>query len=68
MNFMIFKNNRPAGTTKFATWENARQALRKRLRKQTTVRYLGQPANNLAVNGIGGAFSYTALGYTIRKI
>ena len=34
MNYMVFKNNRPAGTLKFPTYETARQYARKLCRKQ----------------------------------
>jgi hypothetical protein len=34
MNFMVFKNNRPAGTLKFASYEAARQYARKLCRRQ----------------------------------
>lgn len=55
--FMIFKNNRPSGSTKFNTYETARQTLRKRLRKLTTLRSKNQPS-----------IPYTLLGYSIRKV
>ncbi len=32
--FIIFKNNKPAGNKKFATYEKARQQARKWVRKQ----------------------------------
>lgn len=34
MNYMVFKNNRPAGTLKFASYEAARQYARKLCRRQ----------------------------------
>lgn len=33
MNYMVFKNNRPAGTRKFSSYEEARQYARKLCRK-----------------------------------
>lgn len=55
--FMIFKNNRPAGTTKFNSYERARQYLRRKLRQLTPLRHNGQPAVTLA-----------SLGYSIKAV
>ncbi len=55
--FMIFKNNKPAGTTRFLTYEKARQTLRKRLRKVTAFRLYNQPAVTLG-----------DLGYSIKAV
>lgn len=41
--YRIFKDNRPAGNKWYSSYEAARQALRKRLRKLTTDRNHGQP-------------------------
>ena len=56
--YVLFKLNRPAGNVKFATYEAARQALRKRLRKLTSARINRQPDSVL-----GHLF-----GYEIRKV
>jgi hypothetical protein len=55
--FVIFKNKRPAGNQKYITYEQARQAVRKRLRKLVDVRNAGQPS-----------FPMWALGYEIRRV
>jgi hypothetical protein len=63
--FKILKNGRTSSKTLFATYEQARQFLRKRLRKTTGFRDEGQPSNPGLQNGL---FSYTSLGYNIRKV
>lgn len=55
--YVIFKSNRPAGNTRFQTYEAARQALRKRLRKLTGLRISGQPA-----------LPFYLFGYEIRNV
>jgi hypothetical protein len=55
--YLIFKNNRPAGNKKYANYEAARQAVRKLLRKITTVRLHNQPV-----------MLFCSAGYTIRKV
>lgn len=55
--YVIFKSNRPAGNTRFSSYEAARQALRKRLRKLTFTRVSGQPA-----------IPFHLFGYEIRNV
>lgn len=55
--YKIFKNNRTAGNTLFNSYEAARQNLRKRLRKLTSLRLNGQPA-----------LWFKDLGYTIKAV
>lgn len=55
--YRIFKDNRPAGNKWYSTYETARQALRKRLRKMTTDRSKGQPTLHM-----------WTLGYEIRRV
>jgi hypothetical protein len=54
--YRVFRNNRPAGNIKFATYEAARQWLRKKLRDLTAARYQGQPS-----------LPASLFGYQIRK-
>jgi len=63
--FTIFKNNRKSSKTLFLSYETARQHLRKRLRKLMKTRVHGQPGT---ANTWGPTFSYTSLGYNIRKV
>ena len=55
--YQIAKNKRPAGNKLFATYEAARQRLRKRLRKLTESRRKGQPA-----------LPMWSFGYEIRRV
>lgn len=55
--YLVFKNKRPAGNTKFSSYEKARQYLRKKLRELVPFRLNGQPA-----------VTFAQLGYTIKKV
>lgn len=55
--YRIFKNDRPAGNKWYSTYETARQALRRRLRKLTTERSNGQPS-----------LPMWTFGYEIRRV
>lgn len=58
--FVIFKNGRPAGAKKFATYEKARQQARKWIRKNNTFKIWYMDTSNPAI-GLDG-------GYTIRRV
>jgi hypothetical protein len=59
--YILFKNNRPAGNKKYATYNEARQAARKLIRKHSFLWQL----YDIGVNS--NPTSLKAYGYEIRK-
>lgn len=58
MSFVVFKNKRPAGSKKFATYEKARSYARSLVR-----RHLGGIPRYMTTNPVIGDF-----GYSVRKV
>lgn len=51
MSYMVFKNARPAGTRKFASYEEARQYARKLCRRRSTLYLLSSTNPNIGQYG-----------------
>lgn len=55
--YRIFKEGRPAGNKWYSTYEAARQAVRKLMRKKLAARHKGQPRAPMS-----------CLGYAIKRV
>lgn len=55
MNYMVFKNNRPAGTRKFSSYEAARQYARKLCRKLDFFKTYTDFSSNPSIGDFGYA-------------